>query len=422
VLEPQVRAALDLAEGMVAKRRQTHAVPGADDILETERLMDAVHATTEEMRADEMRLLSQRTQRTETGRRLTSLIIVAGIFVGAGLLALAWLAVNREVDVSARGRAQVVTLNAELEQRVEQRTAALESEIAERKRAEEALREQAQVLDSAQVFVRDMESRVVFWPRGAEKLYGFNPQEALGILSHDLFHTQFPEPLETIEKKLFETGVWEGELIHRKRDGSTIVVSSAWVLHHDSQGRPVRILETNVDITAGKRAQERLAAQAAELASSRHALEAQTLMLQSVLDSMAEGLVAADEQGKFVLWNAAAEKILGMGAANLAPQEWTEHYGLFLNDTVTPFPSEQLPLVRAIRGEANTSEMFVRNHELVEGAWIEVSAGPRRAKDGVVCGGVAAFRDITQRKADVRQIQNSTTNSSSESQSGLPNW
>lgn len=405
VLDPQLRSALDLAQGLVAKRRQTHAVPGAADILGTERLMAAVRATTEEMRADEMRLLSQRTRRTEAGRRLTSLIIVAGILVGAGLLALARLAVNREIDVSARGRAQVVTLNAELEQRVEQRTAALESEIAERKRAEDVLREQAHVLDSAQVFVRDMGSRVVFWPRGAEKLYGFNSQEALGVLSHDLFHTQFPEPLEMIEKKLFETGLWEGELIHRKRDGGTIVVSSAWVLHRDDQGQPVRILETNVDITARKQVQQRLAVQAEELAGSRHALEAQTLMLHSVLDSMAEGLVAADETGKFVLWNTAAEKILGMGAADLAPQEWTEHFGLFLNDTVTPFPSEQLPLVRAIRGEANTSEMFVRNREIAEGAWIEVSAGPRKSKDGVVCGGVAAFRDITQRKADVREIQ-----------------
>jgi PAS domain S-box-containing protein len=70
--------------------------------------------------------------------------------------------------------------------------------ITERKRIEEALREQAQVMDSAQVFVRDMESRIVFWPRGAEKLYGFTSQEAIGSLSHDLFHTQFREPLETI--------------------------------------------------------------------------------------------------------------------------------------------------------------------------------------------------------------------------------
>jgi PAS domain S-box-containing protein len=289
---------------------------------------------------------------------------------------------------------------------------AIRADITERKRGEEALQEQAQILDSAQVFVRDMESRVVFWPRGAEKLYGFKTQEALGILSHDLFHTQFPEPLETIEKKLFGTGMWEGELIHRKRDGSTIVVSSAWVLHRNSQGRPVRILETNIDITERKQAEERLAQQAEEmsrqaeeLARSRQALEAQTLMLQSVLNSMVEGLVATDERGQFVIWNPAAERIIGLGAANLSPEEWAAHYGVYLPDTVTPFPTERNPLLRAIHGETNTAEMFVRNPELAEGAWIEASASPLKDKNGVLCGGVVAFRDITQRKTDEREIK-----------------
>jgi PAS domain S-box-containing protein len=148
-----------------------------------------------------------------------------------------------------------------------------------------------------------------------------------------------------------------------------------------------------------------LSRQAEELASSRQALETQTLMLQSVLNSMAEGLVAADERGKFVLWNPAAEKILGMGAADLASEGWSEHYGLFQSDKVTPFPSDQLPLVRAIHGEVSTTEMFVRNREVAGGAWIEASGGPRRNKEGVVCGGVVAFRDITQRKVDEREIQ-----------------
>ena len=131
-------------------------------------------------------------------------------------------------------------------------------DVTERKQAENALREQAHILDSAQVFVRDMQSRVVFWPGGAEKLYGFTPQEALGVVSYDLFHTQFSEPLEKIEKKLFESGIWEGELIHRKRDDSTIVVSSAWVLHRNSQGQATRILETNIDITARKQAEREI--------------------------------------------------------------------------------------------------------------------------------------------------------------------
>jgi PAS domain S-box-containing protein len=120
---------------------------------------------------------------------------------------------------------------------------------------------------------------------------------------------------------------------------------------------------------------------------------------------MAEGLVTVDERGKFVLWNPAARKLLGIGLASLPSQEWTNHYGLFMADTVTPFPSEQIPLVRALRGEQSLTEMFVRNAALPDGAWIEVSSGPLKTKGGEISGGVAAFRDITQRKTDEQKIR-----------------
>jgi PAS domain S-box-containing protein len=288
---------------------------------------------------------------------------------------------------------------------------AIRADITERKLAEETLREQSKVLDLAQVMVRDMENRIVLWNLGAEKLYGFTRHEAVGRISHELLQTEFPAPIGQIEEQFQRTGSWTGELVHRKRDGGRIVVSSLWVLHRDGKGEPARVLEANTDITGRKDAEQRLAAQAQdlfrqaeELAASRQALEIKTLTLRSVLDSMVEGLVATDEEGKFVLWNPAAEQILGMRAANIGSDEWTVHYGLYLPDTVTPFPAEQIPLVRALRGEASTTEMFVRNPEIVEGAWIEVSAGPMINKAGAISGGVAAFRDITQRRADEREI------------------
>ena len=299
-------------------------------------------------------------------------------------------------------------------------------DIGERKRTEQALHELSKVLDLAQVLVCDMESHIVLWNLGSEKLYGFTKGEAVGRIAHELLHTEFPEPLERIEEQLQHAGTWEGELVHRKRDGGRIVVSSLWVVHRDAKGKPARILEVNSDITARKKAEELLAGQAVELARqaevlarqaevlarqaeelarSREALETQTLTLQSVLGSMGEGLIAVDKQGKFLLWNAAAEKMLGRGEANLATQEWSEHFGLYLLDTVTPFPSDQLPVVRALNGEVSTSEMFVRNSALPEGAWIEVTGGPRNDKNGVACGGVVALRDITQRKVDEREIR-----------------
>ncbi len=150
---------------------------------------------------------------------------------------------------------------------------------------------------------------------------------------------------------------------------------------------------------------EELSRQAAELLRSQQALENQTLMLQSVLDSMAEGLVAADVQGKFILWNSAARKILGMDATDLPTSEWTPHYGLYLDDMATPFPTEQLPLARAIRGESSSAEMFVHNPQLDQGVWIEVSGGPLKDKDETLRGGVVAFRDITQKRATEREIR-----------------
>jgi PAS domain S-box-containing protein len=123
---------------------------------------------------------------------------------------------------------------------------------------------------------------------------------------------------------------------------------------------------------------------------------------------MAEGLVAADEQGRFLIWNRAAERIVGYGPADLPAQEWSEHYGNYLPDAVTPMPTEQLHLVRAIRGETCTTEIFLRNPQIAAGAWIEASGGPLRGKDGAVRGGVVAFRDITKRKADEREIRELT--------------
>jgi signal transduction histidine kinase len=120
---------------------------------------------------------------------------------------------------------------------------------------------------------------------------------------------------------------------------------------------------------------------------------------------MAEGLVTVDAQGKFVLWNPAAERILGLGAANLPDHEWTGHYGLFLADTVTPLPTDQIPLVRALHGEVSLTQIFVRNPALSGGSWIEVSGGPLKDKDGVVRGGVAAFRDVTERISAEREIK-----------------
>jgi PAS domain S-box-containing protein len=124
-------------------------------------------------------------------------------------------------------------------------------------RAEEGLREQANLLDLTHdtVFVRDMKDVITYWNRGAEERYGWSSEEAVGRVTHELTQTSFPAPLEEINAELLKTGRWEGELIHTRRDGTTVTVASRWALQRDETQKPIAILETNNDISDRKRGQ-----------------------------------------------------------------------------------------------------------------------------------------------------------------------
>ena len=126
------------------------------------------------------------------------------------------------------------------------------------RQAQERLEEQAAVLELAPVLVRDMESRIVLWTGGAERLYDYSKAEALGRVSHELFQTEFAEGKEYVDEVLRHDGHWEGELVHRKRNGGRRVVASQQIVYRDSTGRPVHILEVNTDITERKRAEQGL--------------------------------------------------------------------------------------------------------------------------------------------------------------------
>lgn len=78
--------------------------------------------------------------------------------------------------------------------------------------------------------IRSLDGTIRYWSKGAQKLYGWEPSEVRGAVSHQLLKTLFPMPLEVIENEVRITSHWEGRLVHQRRDGSNVVVTSRWGL------------------------------------------------------------------------------------------------------------------------------------------------------------------------------------------------
>ena len=133
-------------------------------------------------------------------------------------------------------------------------------DITERKRSEDNLLEKAQLLNLAHdaILSLDRDGTIRFWSRGAQEMYGWRGEEALGRNAHELLHTVFPESLEEIERKADERDQWEGELLQKRKDNSPVRMSSRWAVRRDGAGRPVGFLEINTDITEKRRIEEQL--------------------------------------------------------------------------------------------------------------------------------------------------------------------
>jgi PAS domain S-box-containing protein len=130
-------------------------------------------------------------------------------------------------------------------------------DITEQKTVDRRFAEQGRLLDLSNeaILVRDRDDQITYWSRGAAELYGYPTEEALGKVTHKLLRTEHSEPLQKIFEKLERENRWRGELVHRHKNGTKIVVMSHWALDCDDLGKRADVLETNTDITALKEAE-----------------------------------------------------------------------------------------------------------------------------------------------------------------------
>ena len=193
-------------------------------------ILDLLLSTYENADRQNRELVSAQKELTELNERLEETIL------------------ERDAEITERKKIEVELQRArdELEDRVEERTA--------------EVKQLANLLNLTHdtVFVQDTQDRITYWNKGAEETYGWSQKEAFGKVPHTLLRTRFPESIESMKASLMNKDRWEGELVQAKRDGTEIVVASRQVLRRDETGKPLDVLEINIDITAQKHAEAQL--------------------------------------------------------------------------------------------------------------------------------------------------------------------
>jgi PAS domain S-box-containing protein len=168
------------------------------------------------------------------------------------------------------------TVRGHVERELRQARDNLEIEVAERT-------QQASLLNLTHdtIFVRDMSDIITYWNRGAQELYGWTAEQAIGQHAHELLQSVYPTPIKEIRAELLRSGRWDGQLEKTRVDGTRVVVASRWSLRRDEQGRPSAILETNNDITERERREQEIRALNAALGKRTAELEAANKELEA---------------------------------------------------------------------------------------------------------------------------------------------
>ena len=175
-------------------------------------------------------------------------------------------------------------------------------DITARRQLEEALKNQAELLQLAHdaIIVRNINKQITFWNKGAETTYGWSTQEAKSRGSQEIPQTSFPKALDAIYAELHKKNQWQGELVHRTKDGRTIVVASRWALQRDKDGTPIGTLEINRDITEQKKIEMDLQEREKTLVRINKKLTESEKFQHLITESIPDMIFVKDEEGTIV--------------------------------------------------------------------------------------------------------------------------
>jgi PAS domain S-box-containing protein len=260
-------------------------------------------------------------------------------------------------------------------------------DVSEKKRREADLVRRDRMLRFSfdAILITDAQRRIQSWNRGACDLYGWDEAEVRDKIVCDFLRTS--PPIALVDAVLLQQGQWRGELLHTCKDGRAVNVESRQVLLRDKEGGIDGVLEINRDITERKRTEEAL-----RESEERHRVLA---------DTMLQGVVHQDADGKIVAMNPAAERILGwtreefLGSSSVRVERDT------IREDGSPFPGLEHPAMIALRTGRPLQGVVMGMFNPREGAhrWISVAAVPLFRPAAASPSQVyTVFEDITERK------------------------
>ena len=264
-------------------------------------------------------------------------------------------------------------------------------DFGQRKKAEETLKKQAQLLDLANdtIAILDLNGTISYWNLGAKRLYGWRNSEATGKNIHGLLQTEWAQPFEIIQEEFLSAGNWQGELVRTKHDGTKITVASRWTLQRDEEGEPQAILEISNDISNRK--------------SSEIALAESAQRFRATFEQAAVGMAQANLEGKLLLVNQKLCDLLGYSRKELSEKKFQEF----------TFPSDleiELNLLRQLlAGEIPTYSLekrYIRkNGDLI---WVNLSVSVLQEQNGnqYLMGAIENIMERKQAEESLRWTAN----------------
>jgi PAS domain S-box-containing protein len=227
-----------------------------------------------------------------------------------------------------------------------------------------------------------LDGPIEVWNAGAERLYGFAADEAIGQSSHALLQTKFPIELIELRSRLRNEGHWSGELRHVCHDGREVVVDSRMQVFGGDT-----VLEVNRDVTDQMRIE-------AALRESEQRLR----WLAAIIESSDDAIVSKNLDGIITSWNSGAERVFGYTAKEAIGQPITIVIPQDRQD------EERVILTRIRRGERIDHFETVRQRKCGSLITISLTVSPVKNADGMIVGASKIARDITEQKRAQEQI------------------